>query len=51
MPSPRETDPATPAIRFAGVEKRFGDNVVLQGLDFEVARGDRVTLIGPSGSG
>ncbi|SFS18874.1 amino acid ABC transporter ATP-binding protein, PAAT family [Agrococcus baldri] len=51
MPSPHDLDPSTPAIRFEGVEKRFGDNVVLQGLDFEVARGDRVTLIGPSGSG
>ena len=43
MPSPRETDPSTPAIRFEGVEKRFGDNVVLHDLDFDVARGDRVT--------
>lgn len=33
------------------MEKRYGDNVVLQGLNFEVAKGDRVTLIGPSGSG
>ncbi|GAB3562970.1 ectoine/hydroxyectoine ABC transporter ATP-binding protein EhuA [Spelaeicoccus albus] len=40
-----------PAIRFDGVDKRFGDNVVLRGLDFTVAKGDRVTLIGPSGSG
>ncbi|MDR7383852.1 ectoine/hydroxyectoine ABC transporter ATP-binding protein EhuA [Promicromonospora iranensis] len=41
----------TPAIQFQGVVKRFGDNVVLDGLDFTVAQGDRVTLIGPSGSG
>ncbi|WP_275005778.1 ectoine/hydroxyectoine ABC transporter ATP-binding protein EhuA [Promicromonospora iranensis] len=41
----------TPAIEFQGVVKRFGDNVVLDGLDFTVAQGDRVTLIGPSGSG
>ncbi|MFI9487005.1 ectoine/hydroxyectoine ABC transporter ATP-binding protein EhuA [Promicromonospora sp. NPDC052451] len=40
-----------PAIEFQGVGKRFGDNVVLDGLDFSVAAGDRVTLIGPSGSG
>ncbi|MFI6425822.1 ectoine/hydroxyectoine ABC transporter ATP-binding protein EhuA [Promicromonospora sp. NPDC050880] len=40
-----------PAIQFQGVGKRFGDNVVLDGLDFSVAAGDRVTLIGPSGSG
>ncbi len=38
-------------IVFDGVEKRFGDNVVLSGLDFTVAPGEHVTLIGPSGSG
>ncbi|MGW8568474.1 ectoine/hydroxyectoine ABC transporter ATP-binding protein EhuA [Isoptericola sp. NPDC055881] len=41
----------TPAIEFRDVVKRFGDNVVLDGLNFSVAQGDRVTLIGPSGSG
>ncbi|MFD1202192.1 ectoine/hydroxyectoine ABC transporter ATP-binding protein EhuA [Leucobacter albus] len=41
----------TPAIHFAGVDKRFGDTTVLRGLDFSVRKGDRVTLIGPSGSG
>ena len=40
-----------PTIRFTDVHKHFGENVVLSGLDFEVAKGDRVTLIGPSGSG
>ncbi|MBN9097394.1 MULTISPECIES: ectoine/hydroxyectoine ABC transporter ATP-binding protein EhuA [unclassified Pseudonocardia] len=38
-------------IVFEGVEKRFGDNVVLSDLDFTVASGEHVTLIGPSGSG
>jgi polar amino acid transport system ATP-binding protein len=41
----------TPAIEFRDVVKRFGDNVVLDGLCFTVEQGDRVTLIGPSGSG
>src|SRR4051794_21838825 len=55
------TDPAAGAalpengtadgIRFEGVVKRFGDNVVLRELDFSVEPGERVTLIGPSGSG
>ncbi|MDX2376844.1 ectoine/hydroxyectoine ABC transporter ATP-binding protein EhuA [Microbacterium sp. LRZ72] len=48
MPSDTEHEPA---IRFEDVEKRYGDNVVLDGLTFQVAKGDRVTLIGPSGSG
>ncbi|GGS53051.1 L-cystine ABC transporter ATP-binding protein YecC [Actinokineospora fastidiosa] len=40
-----------PMVRFDGVVKRFGDNVVLDQLDFTVAPGEFVTLIGPSGSG
>lgn len=40
-----------PPSSFRDVVKRFGDNVVLDGLNFSVAQGDRVTLIGPSGSG
>jgi polar amino acid transport system ATP-binding protein len=38
-------------IVFEGVEKRFGDNVVLSDLNFAVAPAEHVTLIGPSGSG
>lgn len=38
-------------IRFDRVTKRFGDNTVLDGLDFRVDSGKHVTLIGPSGSG
>jgi polar amino acid transport system ATP-binding protein len=40
-----------PMIVFDGVEKRFGDNVVLSELSFTVAPGEHVTLVGPSGSG
>ncbi|MCW5251847.1 MULTISPECIES: amino acid ABC transporter ATP-binding protein [unclassified Streptomyces] len=38
-------------IRLEGVTKRFGDNTVLDHLDFSVDAGRHVTLIGPSGSG
>ncbi|MEU6354224.1 ectoine/hydroxyectoine ABC transporter ATP-binding protein EhuA [Streptomyces sp. NPDC047072] len=38
-------------IRFDQVTKRFGDNTVLDRLDFRVDSGKHVTLIGPSGSG
>ncbi|SHK18517.1 amino acid ABC transporter ATP-binding protein, PAAT family [Pseudonocardia thermophila] len=43
--------PSEPMIVFEGVEKRFGDHVVLSDLDMTVAPGEHVTLIGPSGSG
>jgi polar amino acid transport system ATP-binding protein len=38
-------------IEFKDVTKRFGSNVVLDNLCFNVASGKHVTLIGPSGSG
>lgn len=38
-------------IRLEQVTKRFGDNTVLDHLDFSVQVGKHVTLIGPSGSG
>ncbi|MHA3949016.1 ectoine/hydroxyectoine ABC transporter ATP-binding protein EhuA [Cellulomonas bogoriensis] len=41
----------TPVIEFRDVRKTFGSNVVLDGLNFAVHKGDVVTLIGPSGSG
>ncbi|MCH8473916.1 MAG: ABC transporter ATP-binding protein [Opitutales bacterium] len=34
-----------------GLRKIFGETVVLRGLDFTVAKGERIALMGPSGSG
>jgi len=42
--------PAT-LLRARGIQKSFGDNHVLRGVDLEVRRGEVVALIGPSGSG
>ncbi len=41
----------TPIIRMTDVCKSFGSFVVLDGLNIDVARGEKVALIGPSGSG
>ncbi len=38
-------------IELRGVHKRFGRHVVLDGVDFTVADGQTVALLGPSGSG
>jgi L-cystine transport system ATP-binding protein len=38
-------------IRVHGLEKSFGDNKVLRGIDFESGRGTSTVLLGPSGSG
>ena len=42
---------STKAIEVKGLHKRFGDNEVLKGIDFEVAIGEVVCVIGRSGSG
>jgi phospholipid/cholesterol/gamma-HCH transport system ATP-binding protein len=38
-------------IELRGVKKRFGQQVVLDGVDFTVADGETVALLGPSGTG
>jgi phospholipid/cholesterol/gamma-HCH transport system ATP-binding protein len=42
---------STPLIRLAGVEKRFGPNHALRGIDLSIGKGDSLVLIGGSGSG
>ncbi len=41
----------TPILRLEKVEKRFGDNHVLRGVDIDVAPGESLVVIGGSGSG
>ena len=38
-------------VRLEGVRKRFGDNLVLDGIDLEVQLGEVLVIVGPSGSG
>ncbi|MDL2269085.1 ABC transporter ATP-binding protein [Desulfosarcina sp. OttesenSCG-928-A07] len=40
-----------PLIELKGVVKRFGDNVVLNGVDLSLYRGEVTTIIGKSGTG
>ncbi|WP_299673595.1 amino acid ABC transporter ATP-binding protein [uncultured Roseobacter sp.] len=40
-----------PKLSLRGVQKSFGDNAVLRGIDLDVAAGEMVCLIGASGSG
>ena len=40
-----------PVLRIRGLGKDFGPNTVLDGIDFEVGRGETVCVLGPSGSG
>lgn len=38
-------------ISIRGLTKRYGTNTVLDGIDLDIAAGDRVAIIGPSGTG
>ncbi|MFG6279174.1 amino acid ABC transporter ATP-binding protein [Microbacterium sp. 5K110] len=42
---------SAPLLRVSGLQKSFGANRVLDGVDLEVGRGEVLVLIGPSGSG
>ncbi len=48
MPAPAI---AQPIVSFRDVTKRYGNFTVLDGLNLDVAPGEKVAIIGPSGSG
>ncbi|APR78256.1 ABC transporter ATP-binding protein [Minicystis rosea] len=39
------------ALRVEGLSKRFGEKTILEGFDFNLNRGDKLCVIGPSGIG
>lgn len=44
-------EPLKQAIRFDNVHFSYGEQVVLNGIDLTIAKGETVALVGPSGSG
>jgi ABC-2 type transport system ATP-binding protein len=40
-----------PAVLATGLRKSFGDHVVLDGIDLDIAEGTVYALLGPNGSG
>jgi len=42
---------ADTAISISGLRKQFGDSVVLDGIDLTIQAGERIVIIGPSGTG
>jgi ATP-binding cassette subfamily F protein 3 len=49
FPQPPRTGRRVATLR--DVRKAYGDNVVYDGIDFEVERGSRIALVGPNGAG
>ena len=45
------TSNSTPLISARGLGKRFGDLVAVDGIDFDVARGEAFGFLGPNGAG
>ena len=41
----------SPMIQVRGLKKAFGDNVVLNGVDIDINKGEVLVIIGPSGCG
>ena len=33
------------------ITKRYGDNIIFEGLDYEIERGDKIAVVGPNGAG
>lgn len=44
-------DEGTPAVRIAGITKRFGDVVAVDNVDLDISDGEFFALLGPSGCG
>ena len=43
--------PSQPAIAATGLRKSYGDTIVLDGIDLEIAEGTIFSLLGPNGAG
>jgi len=38
-------------MQLENIKKSYGDNVVFDGLDYEIERGDKIAVVGPNGAG
>ena len=38
-------------LKLQNVEKKYGNNTVFNGIDYEIERGDKIAVVGPNGAG
>jgi ABC-2 type transport system ATP-binding protein len=50
-PRPASTTPDAPMLSCTGLVKRFGERLAVDGVGFEIARGETYGLLGPNGAG
>lgn len=48
---PMTANPPLPLIELQGIHKTFGNQPILSGVDLKIWEGDRIAIIGPSGTG
>ncbi len=51
MPQHTEQAVGSPLIRYCHVQKAFGSKVIYTDLDFDVLKGETLTILGGSGTG
>lgn len=49
FPSPERS--GLVVMRLENIQKSYGSNVVFDGLDYEIERGDKIAVVGPNGAG
>ncbi|SDR71622.1 ABC transporter ATP-binding protein [Microterricola viridarii] len=47
----RNATPNDPVVRVRGLEKRYGDLAAVDGVSFDIERGETFALLGPNGAG
>ncbi len=48
---PKSPPASAKVITIAGLEKAYGDNVIFDGLDLRIDKGDRIAVVGVNGAG
>ncbi len=48
---PPPTKSGQVVMQLESITKKYGDNVVFEGIDYEIEKGDKIAVVGPNGAG